>query len=818
MQDRLRLYARLERGARGIAVITLFIVALSAIIVSVMLFIRANNQSFADNQQQLLVGCDVRVELTSLGNIPINITPKQAEYLESLRENGCRIESFRQFSRFTRVKNGYDILVFRVVPNGDLPELGVKLSLNASQKLGLNVGDYYQFGDNETKLPVLSVEHIPVPETQMSQLGIIVLPESIAQDIALERNPLYIQISAPESMRESVVNGVKEEFPNRQHLPEEPVRTYARDIKSLLEEHIIIQTVIENVLLALSITAILLSIGGIVAVMRLRTEQRKQSYTLLRVNGMTMRDANRFALSEAAIVVFAACVIGVLIGFAVYNRISLRMTGLPPVFGAMSAAVWTVALKTAALLFIVLMFCLRFSNKSLFNANVMRIRRQREERTSRSFPRLIKGFAKLLGYILLLALLLTLILLNVESLGNAVSLFITNMLIIAAVGVLFSIIYIIFKLCVSIVGRIRPKLSGVLSLSARLVMKRRNDSALIGTAISVGLAMLLVFYNVSVGMDTYFKRIWEYEMKYGASVEAVTGGDAERILTENGFEYDTIYRKTFIAENPPQSNASPAYRIAVIEKNANSDVELSVEKGTFLANFQFLFLNRMETGERFTFFGELDLLCAGSVSNMNTTGTVSSVTYSAILDYADAGSYVEDDWSIAYLLMPNETQTARLVELGNEHGWYVTTPARHAESIRAVYANYLSLIYMVCVLLSVVVLVFVFSLTMVSTISRRREFSTYKVFGASPKAVGRIVVLENSVLAVIAAVLTTALVLGLFKLIGMALTSLGGVSYTMPIWVMLSVVVVAVGLSALITLTVVSSFNLGRTVDVLREE
>ncbi|GHU78338.1 hypothetical protein AGMMS49992_28780 [Clostridia bacterium] len=820
--NQLRLYIRVQRGERGIIFITVLTVTLAAAIVSVMLFIRANSQDFVEHQQRVLVDCDVRVELSALLGALVQPTPEQTAFLDQLRGDGCRIKSYRQYARLARVKGGTDIIVFRLVPDDELHAYGVTISLAAADTLGLRVGDMYSAGDGAPELPVLAVEYVPAPEIRMSQLGIIILPESAAIDINIERLLLYIQIRAPESAseseRERIVAAVIDAFPNRQNPPEELVRTYARDAESLLEEHIAMQYIIERVLLALAVASIFLAAGGIAAVTRLRTERRKQSFALLRVNGMTRKDANRFALVESAAVALVGCVVGMAVGFAVYRGIALRMTGLPPIFGIISGAFWVTAVKTAVLPLLVLNACARWANRLLFDSSVMQIRQQRETLVRRSRANSFKNVGRIVGYAMGFAALLTVMLFNGGAIGDVVYSFGFNILIIVAVSLLFMIIYGVFSLCIKLLGLIRLHLSGLGTLSARLMVKRRRDSALIGTALSAGLAMLLIFYNVSSGMDLYFARVWEYEMLYGASVQTSDSADAGPILTANGFAYDTIYTKSFIAPDPPPSNAGRAYVVAILRKGEGSNVELRVEPGTFAANWFFLFNERVEVGESFAFFGELELLCAREISNLNTTGMMSSVTFSAVLDYADAGDYIDDTWSTAYLLQPTQAQKARLVELGSEQGWYVTTPERHADSIRAVYAAYLSLIYLVCVLLSVAVLVFIFSLTMVSAMTRRREFAIYRVYGASGRSADGIVMLENAFIAVVAACLTTAQVLGIFKLVGMALTSLGGVSYTMPVWVMAAAVGISAGFNSLVALGVMRALKSGRTVDILREE
>jgi ABC-type antimicrobial peptide transport system permease subunit len=822
MTGRLKLQLSFLRGEFNIALITIVTVALSAAIVSVVLFIRANTNEFTVRMAHELVDCDVRVEL-SASNMVVEPTSQQLAFLDLLAAKGCRIETYRQTLKYTRVQDGYDILLFQFVSQTKLPDNNCLLSDVAADKLGLAIGDVFTSLNGVEELIVADISPMPMASVSLSQMGTVVLPESAALGFleasdtrgGLMTLPLYIEITAPDAIREQVIADVEAMFPTNRMSADNPRETFTRDFDDLISEYRNFQTIIGTVLMVLSVTSVLVASVGIMIVMKLRAERRKQSYALMRINGMTRRDANQFALGESAAIAFVADVVGVAIGYVMYKYIVQRLTGMPPVFGITSRALWLIALKTFILMGFTLLVSLRRANRALFENDVMQIRQQRQEPVTFKF----RSFARMAGSALLLSLLLTGMLYERGGIQESIQLLVMVIVILTAVCALFALVYGIFRLCLLILGSIRLRLTRPVSLSIKLSLKRREHSALVGSSLSVALAMLLIFYNMNMGMDLYFERIWESEMGYGASAEAMGATDARRILDDNGFKYDIMYRKVYYSNNMPQgTNASPRYIVAVLQKGEDANVALRAEVGTFIANWHFLFVNQFNIGDSFTFFGSLTLPCASEFSNLNTTGTFSSVSFQAVIDYADAGQYIDDDWSRVYILNPTPQDRERLITLGREQGLYVTTSSKYADTIRSLYGNYLLLIYLVCVLLSVVVLVFLFSLATVSAMTRRREFSIYRVYGASARDIHSIMIQEHACTAVIAALTTSAQVLGLFKLLGMALTQLGGVSYTMPLWVTPTVAVASVTLMSAVTLGVAHTFEFGRITDVLRIE
>jgi ABC-type antimicrobial peptide transport system permease subunit len=128
------------------------------------------------------------------------------------------------------------------------------------------------------------------------------------------------------------------------------------------------------------------------------------------------------------------------------------------------------------------------------------------------------------------------------------------------------------------------------------------------------------------------------------------------------------------------------------------------------------------------------------------------------------------------------------------------------------------MVYVLCVLLGLTVLVFVFSLTYVVIWMRRREFVTYRVFGASQGGVNSVILSENSVIAVIAAAGVSGLFAGLFGLVLRLIPMLDGIESPMPPWTVLATVIAAVLLVMLLSMGVIRVFRFGRPTDALREQ
>lgn len=264
-----------------------------------------------------------------------------------------------------------------------------------------------------------------------------------------------------------------------------------------------------------------------------------------------------------------------------------------------------------------------------------------------------------------------------------------------------------------------------------------------------------------------------------------------------------------------ESNIKPSYFIAVLESPEESPIQLKINKGEFLANFHFMTLYNLSEGDPFLFFNKYPLVLSEKMSNLHTTGAFNPISFSVLIPFEDVQAEIDDTFSVSYLLNPTPEEENTLDALAHEYAFNLTTSQLYAKGIRLSFSNYISLIVLVCLLMGLTVIIFIFSIAYIISLSREREFTTYQVYGASKRTIGGIVACENIFIAILSSIFTILAVLTLFKVL-LQVVAFGGIPYFMPAWVVISAVLVAVLFVILITLFVLRISYNKRAVDVLR--
>ncbi|HML48937.1 MAG TPA: hypothetical protein PKE04_19520, partial [Clostridia bacterium] len=250
------------------------------------------------------------------------------------------------------------------------------------------------------------------------------------------------------------------------------------------------------------------------ALVHLRTLHHRDSYALLRVYGMTRRAGYALAAQESLRLSLYANAIGIAAGYCIFRGISRQMTGLPPDLSLADPVFWIVWFKCFALSGLVMFLCLLWAYRRLFETEIMDMRRDRSAKRKGGLASWLYAAAAVLLFALLMALSLNGGIAQMDlyafSLGFVLA-------VLAGFGLMLALLYGLFRLCVAVLRLFRLPLRNPVALGCRLALKRKGYTALIGTALIVGLTMVLVMYGVTSGIDGYLENAWKQEMGYTAA-------------------------------------------------------------------------------------------------------------------------------------------------------------------------------------------------------------------------------------------------------------------------------------------------------------
>jgi ABC-type antimicrobial peptide transport system permease subunit len=824
--NKLRLLSRVGRADRSGMVAMLLIYALAFVVLSVTMFIRTSNDEFLQVQAETIVGCDVQVSIATNGYDAAMPTEAQAAFLDQLAAEGYAINTYRQTSFYLRTSHGNSSFVLRFVDEGALPDSSCILSEKAASKLNLRPGDVLTLTGSNTNLRVASVTTILSPDLNTNNLGIILLPASIAPRIgygtdgsgygSFNQIQLFIQISAGNYMDSAqvstMVERVRDHFPNTNYTRANHTRTIVRDFDQLIGDQRGLMSLISGVVSALSIVAVLISALGVISLQRSQAERRKYNYALLRVNNMTKSDARWFTYIESFSYVVISSIIGIPVGYSIYRTISIQLIGRTGSVAFPNAVFWICVIKCLVLVACLAVLCSRTMIKSLFATDIVVIRQRRAERKLRVFGNLM---ISALFYVVVIT-----VAFGMSDMNSIVQTFIINLAVVIVALVIYALIYGLFRLLIQLLSKIRINPTNTMALSIRLTLARKQSSSQFAAVLALALSTLLISLNISKGLNDFISQVWTDEFKYNTSIMVQNQLDEDSLkdtLDQEGFYYDVLYRKMDYFENMPDYvNALNTYYVAVLQENPASGVELHAETGVYGATDNFLFLNQMDEGESFTFFGSLQLPYGYKLNALYGTDVFTVETFQALLSYEDAKPYIDSSWRSTLLLNCSNDGRERLARLAHDNDWIIVTSDWYADAIKSLYANYISLIYTVCALLLITVFICVLSLTYLGILHRKREFLVIRVFGAAANDVRKLCILESVWLACLASTVMFAAIWLLFSRIARMLVS--SVPYKLPLWYSVGTLAAMTALVSIITMIQARLFDQGRVVDTLREE
>lgn len=216
--------------------------------------------------------------------------------------------------------------------------------------------------------------------------------------------------------------------------------------------------------------------------------------------------------------------------------------------------------------------------------------------------------------------------------------------------------------------------------------------------------------------------------------------------------------------------------------------------------------------ESYSFNSDLEL----KLTQKTSKNGLSPLSYTVLVNYNDIKTQISDNYQVNFLLLLENEYLIQLEDMVKPLKVTMTTSSTIVNLLRDGFSNYIVLIYITCLLLSIVIIIFMFALTYSLVLLRKKEFSIYRVLGASQNNIKNIIIIENICIAVISSFQTIIWTLSIFNLFSYIFT--GSVKYIIPIWVIILIVFGISFLFGLISLIAIKTFQFGRAVDVLRSD
>lgn len=803
--NKIKLFNLVNKKNKSFFIISIMTFSIAVMIVSVLFFIRANNADFYRSNSLALNAGDISIYIENNSGSPISVSNEQQKFLQTLKKEGHGISTDYYKSFETDINGKTHNFVFRFQDYAYLDKSCI-ISTRASEKLKAMLGDTIHIDFLNTDFNVVEVENPTMNNPESNFYGYIILSSKYMKNFAelLELKDVNTnKISSYFNMR----IGIKDSSNNFTNLYERVITNFRPveknegssttvkivTIDEIEADYYMIFEAVENVLLILTILSFIISAIGFLSMLYLKVLRQQKLHAILRVYGMSRKDSLIFASYDTLTIAILSNVLGILAGYLLFSQVSIKLTGIAPQYHLFNKNFFTVALKTFILTITVMSLCNLWMYSLVHNRDIMDIFQKRVQKKNKQ-KNLKWFFCGIILYSLIVAALL-------QKLIAVLYIFLVFLFVI--------LLYELFLLCIYILKKFSVKITAVSSLSYKLMINRKNFSSLIGTSIVTGLLLVFVIYNINYGFKDYLEKTWTDKQGFNVCVTMYYSleKDFEAKLKEHSFKYFRIYTKLVNYKN----DKSPYY-LGILRDENHIAKKLTVKQGEFHADP--LFMNRAKVllNESYSFNSDLEL----KLTQKTSKNGLSPLSYTVLVNYNDIKTQISNNYQVNFLLLLENEDLIQLEEIVKPLKVTMTTASTIVNLLRDGFSNYIVLIYITCLLLSIVIIIFMFALTYSLVLLRKKEFSIYRVLGASQNNIRNIIIIENICIAVISSLQTIVWTLSIFNLFSYIFT--GSVKYIIPIWV---IILIVFGISLvfwLISLIVIKTFQFGRAVDVLRSD
>ena len=347
------------------------------------------------------------------------------------------------------------------------------------------------------------------------------------------------------------------------------------------------------------------------------------------------------------------------------------------------------------------------------------------------------------------------------------------------IGLLIILVFnLIFRLGFSLVSMISIKKKSSFKLALLLIKKRKKHNAILGTAIVAVSMLVIVIYNILLGVENYYENLWTSTQGFNLCItEADVKSDKfEKAISNKNISYFTAFNKSFQLEG----DEGKFYSVAVFKDNEGLDRKKVPPEGTFYANRYFCYIAGISGNDKYKFF-DRELSLEGDVADMPNT----PAAYTVALNYEDAKEYIDAGFRKNILINADKVDKEDIERLAKETGAEAASVHSYIKMYKEGSNQYIVFIYITCVLMFATLICIIGIMSFVLFTSRRREFMLYRVIGAGRKDVEKLVIFENIIITV-AAVLN-AIIFQTVLLNGFSFLMFKQVVYLPPVYIFIGI-------------------------------
>ena len=306
---------------------------------------------------------------------------------------------------------------------------------------------------------------------------------------------------------------------------------------------------------------------------------------------------------------------------------------------------------------------------------------------------------------------------------------------------------LIFRLGFGLVSMLAIKKKSTVKLALLLVKRRKKHNAVLGTTIVAVCMLVIVLYNVLLGVETYYENLWISTQGFNLCITEsdVNSNKFEKVISEINIKYFTTFNKSFQLKG----DEGKFYSMAVFKDDEGLSRNKVPPKGTFYANRYFCYITGISRNGQYKFF-DRTLSLTGNVDDMPNT----PAAYTVALNFNDVKENIDSSFQKNILINADKTDKENIEHLAAETGAEVVSVDSYIKMYKEGFYQYIVFIYITCILMFITLICIIGILSFVLFTSRKREFMLYRVIGAKRRDIEKIVIFENIIITSVATLTT----------------------------------------------------------------
>ena len=366
-----------------------------------------------------------------------------------------------------------------------------------------------------------------------------------------------------------------------------------------------------------------------------------------------------------------------------------------------------------------------------------------------------------------------------------------NPLIFISLLIIF-IFNLIFRLGFGLISMLAIKKKSTVKLALLLVKRRKKHNAVLGTTIVAVCMLVIVLYNVLLGVETYYENLWISTQGFNLCITEsdVNSNKFEKVISEKNIKYFTTFNKSFQLKG----GEGKFYSMAVFKDGEGLSRNKVPSKGTFYANRYFCYITGLSRNGQYKFF-DRELSLTGNVDDMPNT----PAAYTVALNFNDVKENIDNSFQKNILINADKKDKENIEHLAEEIGLEVVSVDSYIKMYKEGFYQYIAFIYITCILMFITLICIIGILSFVLFTSRKREFMLYRVIGARRRDIEKIVIFENIIITSVATL--TTMIFQTAILNGLSFIMFKQAVYFPPIYVFIaifgSIIVLVTGITIL---------------------